>query len=108
MNVFQRLGRIVQLKLSRFEPEFPIPEHGPAVHVEDPPPKRDKAKHGSLHWAFEVLEVEEGASREEIRKAYLRLSRKYHPDNFAENAEKLQTANTLMAQINNAYDLLGG
>jgi DnaJ-domain-containing protein 1 len=107
MNSFQRLGRIVKSRLSRFEPESSVPEHGPVVHVEDPPPKRGKAKHGSRRWAFEVLEMEEGASREEIRKAYLRLSRKYHPDNFAGNSEKLQTANTLMAQINNAYDLLG-
>ncbi len=106
MNVFQRLGRIVRAKLSRFEPESTVPEPEPTVHIEDPPPKREKARHGSRRWAFEVLEVADGASQEEIRKAYLRLSRKYHPDNFVRDAEKLQTANTLMAQINNAYDLL--
>ena len=107
MNVLQRLRRIVKSRLSRFEPESLVPEPEPAVHIEDPPPKREKTKHGSRRWAFEVLEVDEGASKEEIRKAYLRLSRKYHPDNFVGDADKLKTANTLMAQINNAYDLLG-
>jgi DnaJ-domain-containing protein 1 len=107
MSVFQRLGRIVKSRLSRFEPESPVHAPEPIVHVEDHPPKREKAKHGSRRWAFEVLEVQEGASKEQIRKAYLRLSRKYHPDNFVGEAEKLKTANTLMAQINNAYDLLG-
>ena len=106
MNVFQRLGRIVRAKLSRddWEPsantistDEPLPHNSPTL----------PAKHGSRRWAFEVLEVEEGTSQEEIRKAYLRLSRKYHPDNFVGNAEKLKTANTLMAQINNAYELLG-
>ena len=106
MNVFQRLGRIVKSRLSRFEPEATVPEPEPTIHIEDPSPKRERAKHGSRRWAFEVLEVEEGASHEEIRKAYLRLSRKYHPDNFVGDTEKLKTANTLMAQINHAYDLL--
>ena len=108
MNVFQRLGRIVKSRLPRFEPESPVPEPEPTVHVEDPLPKRERAKHGTRRWAFEVLEVKEEASKEEVRKAYLRLSRKYHPDNFVGDAEKLQTANTLMAQINHANDLLGG
>ena len=106
MNFFQRLGRIVKSRLSRVEPESTVPKPEPTVHIEDPPPKRKTAKHGSCRWAFEVLEVNEGASQEEIRKAYLRLSRKYHPDNFVRNAEKLKTANTLMAQINHAYDVL--
>jgi hypothetical protein len=107
MNVFQRLGRIVKAKLPRFELEPPVPEPDPTVHTEEPSPKREAATHGTRRWAFELLEVEEEASKEEIRKAYLRLSRKYHPDNFFGEPEKLKTANTLMAQINNAYDLLG-
>ena len=107
MNVFQRLGRIVKSSLSRFDPESAIPEPHPAIHIKDPPPTRETAKHGTRRWAFELLEVAEEASQEEVRKAYLRLSRKYHPDNFVGDAEKLNTANTLMAQINNAYDRVG-
>ena len=45
MNVFQRLGRIVKSRLLRLEPESTIPEPDPAVYTEDPPPKRETAKH---------------------------------------------------------------
>ena len=106
MNIFQRLGRIVKSRLSRFEPGCTASEPDLTIHIEAPPPQREPPKHGTPRWAFEVLEVKDGASKEEVRKAYLRLSRQYHPDNFVGEAEKLQTANTLMAQINNAYDLL--
>lgn len=34
---------------------------------------------------YEVLGIKEGASEEEIRRAYKELARKYHPDKYANN-----------------------
>lgn len=52
--------------------------------------------------SFELLGVETGATREEIRAAYRRLARRWHPDRFAFGPER-DWANEKMAAINAAY-----
>ncbi len=55
---------------------------------------------------YQVLGVPRGASDEEIKKAYRNLARKYHPDNFAGNPEAAASAETVMKEINEAYDTI--
>jgi molecular chaperone DnaJ len=47
---------------------------------------------------YKVLGVSEGASQEEIRKAYLALVKKYHPD------ENLEDTTDIMQQIQQERD----
>lgn len=54
---------------------------------------------------YEVLGVRETASDEEIRKAYLELVKKYHPDRFTDASAK-ELANEKLTRINEAYDML--
>lgn len=54
---------------------------------------------------YRVLGVSENASPEEIRKAYLVLVKKYHPDRYAEGPLKDQ-ANEKLKEINQAYEIL--
>ncbi len=54
---------------------------------------------------YEVLGVSPNASQEEIRAAYLKLVKKYHPDRYQDSALKKQ-AEEKMKQINAAYDML--
>ena len=49
---------------------------------------------------YKILEVEEKASQQEIKKSYRTLSKKYHPDVNPEGAEKFK-------DIAEAYDTLG-
>ena len=56
--------------------------------------------------AFAILEVAPGVTPSELRSAYLRLCRRYHPDRFEHDAEKSRAANELLAEVNAAYELL--
>ena len=52
---------------------------------------------------YQILELEYGADFQEIKKAYKRLLKKYHPDLFINNQTKQQTALKLTKKINEAY-----
>ncbi|MBO4384191.1 MAG: J domain-containing protein [Clostridia bacterium] len=54
---------------------------------------------------YEVLGVSPSASNEEIREAYLKLVKKYHPDRYQDSDLKEQ-AEEKMKKINAAYDML--
>ncbi|MBQ5800707.1 MAG: J domain-containing protein [Clostridia bacterium] len=53
---------------------------------------------------YTVLGVPSDASDEEIKKAYHKLARKYHPDNYSSNPDFAELANEKMQEINEAYD----
>lgn len=52
---------------------------------------------------YKVLELEYGTDFKEIKKAYKRLLKKYHPDLFQNKPEKLKTAQEVTRRINEAY-----
>lgn len=54
---------------------------------------------------YEILGVREGASKEEIKKAYRELAKKYHPDQYGANPLK-DLAEEKMREINEAYEYL--
>ncbi len=54
---------------------------------------------------YEVLGVPENASDEEIKKAYRKLAKQYHPDNYTDNPLK-DLADEKMKEINDAYDTI--
>ena len=54
---------------------------------------------------YEVLGLKEGASIEEIKKAYRELVKKYHPDRYMDNPLS-DLAEEKLREINEAYDIL--
>jgi molecular chaperone DnaJ len=54
---------------------------------------------------YEVLEIKEGASKDEIKKAYKELVKKYHPDQYGNNPLR-DLAEEKLREINEAYDYL--
>jgi len=54
---------------------------------------------------YKVLGVNENATQEEIRAAYLQLVKKYHPDRYTDPDLKA-VANEKLVEINEAYEFL--
>lgn len=52
---------------------------------------------------YSILQIEEDASQEEIKQAYHRLARLFHPDNYNGSKELVEDQ---MARINEAYNVL--
>lgn len=52
---------------------------------------------------YEVLGIQKGASEDEIKKAYKKMARKYHPDL---NRDDPKTAEEKFKEVNEAYDVL--
>ena len=55
---------------------------------------------------YQVLEIEPGASPEEIKQAYKDLTKVWHPDRFSENPRLQQKAAEKLKRINAAYEFL--
>ena len=55
--------------------------------------------------AYEVLGISRGATDDEVKEAYRRLARKYHPDNYGDNPLS-DLAKEKMQEINEAYDAI--
>ena len=57
---------------------------------------------------YEILEVSESASAEQIRSAYLKMAREYHPDRVPEHLTKLRAdAEDKFKQVQGAWAVLG-
>ncbi len=54
---------------------------------------------------YEILEINKNASQEEIRSAYRKLVKKYHPDKYQGNP-LADLAEEKLQEINEAYDFL--
>lgn len=55
---------------------------------------------------YEVLGVTENATDEEVKTAYRRLVKKYHPDRYEHGSREQAAAAEKLKQINAAYDMI--
>ena len=59
----------------------------------------------ALNNPYEVLGIKEGASEDEIKKAYREMVKKYHPDQYQDNPLS-KLAEEKLREVNEAYDYL--
>ena len=58
----------------------------------------------STHWAYDILEIEQTISDEELKKAYRKMANKYHPDKVSHLGDEIrQKAKEKFQKINEAY-----
>ncbi|WP_243318723.1 J domain-containing protein [Geothrix paludis] len=88
------------------------PEAWPAAGAGRPGPKAGTGapgEGGRIAWikALALLGLEEGATKEEIRRAFHRISKVHHPDHYAAHGiEATHEAELAFRRIREAYDFL--
>jgi hypothetical protein len=60
----------------------------------------------NIHRCYEILELEPGASQDEIKQAYKDLAFVWHPDRYSHNSRLQQKAQDKLKEINYAYEFL--
>jgi len=88
-----RLFRVVQVRIAAREPEPWRP----------PPSAPAPAEPSPLAGYYANLELPDGASLEEVKAAWKRLMKQYHPDRHAQDPAKRAVANALCAELTHAY-----
>lgn len=59
-----------------------------------------------LESAWRLLEIDKGATLDEVRSAYRRLARHYHPRTLSKVADQAYAAQTLLDALTDAVELL--
>jgi DnaJ-domain-containing protein 1 len=70
------------------------------VYEKTPPPPSYSAEEMSY---YQALELQPGATFEQIKAAYKTMVKKYHPDRFPHEPDKQKTAMEITQRINIAY-----
>ena len=85
----------------------PDPHHTRASRNGDSDSKEEKAPFTGVKDPYIVLNVDRGASRKEIREAYLGLANQYHPDKVLHLGEEFkELAENRFKEIQSAYEAL--
>lgn len=107
MNTRRRIQRILRAKLAAaVAAATRVADDDVAAALDydlrDPPRRQD----ARLQESLAVLELQPGATVAQVKAAYKRLCKRYHPDRFAHDPRKAHLANELQAAINAAYAYL--
>lgn len=85
------------------KPEEPGPRPGPDGRPRRPAdPLEELAR--QLVRDYHNLEIKPGAPAAEVRAAYKKMIKQYHPDRFADDPAKQETATQISAKLNQSYD----
>ena len=113
--MFKRLIDIARANLNHFSDQR-AEEKNSTGSTEEPafdfdasePGRTDQPKqaHDPLARYYANLEISPGADREEVKTAWKRMMKKYHPDLHDSDPEKRKTADELTRQLTESYQIL--
>lgn len=87
--------------LGRPEPTWSERPHTGQTTEPRPPPTNEPPE---IQRYYANLELPLGASADEVKAAYRRLMRRYHPDRHAADPERARVANQVAQQLRTAYE----
>ena len=97
MDFFARIFRVLRAHTAASEPSDAYEHWRPPTTA--PAPAKDPVLAGY----YANLELPYGANLEEVKAAWKRLMKQYHPDRHAQDPAKREVANALCAQLTQAY-----
>ena len=97
MDLLGRIFRVVRAHTAASEPSDAY------EHWQPPEPAPTPAEDPVLARYYANLELPYGATLEEVKAAWKRLMKQYHPDRHAQDPAKREVANALCAQLTHAY-----
>ncbi len=65
---------------------------------------RNRGEMDHLREDYAILEVPFGAPFEQVKRAYKKMLRRYHPDRHSSDPEKLKLATEITTKINESYN----
>ena len=113
MSVFKRLGQILKSEIRDAIEGKKKNEGGESFHshradqAQDDETFSPASSSGENQKELEYyanLELSPGAKFEDVKSAYRRLLKAYHPDLHANDAEKAEVAEEITAKLNEAYE----
>lgn len=110
MGLFDRLGDVVKAEWGARFPQENKNASGatkrPQSAPNEPGPPRRRRAVADPDAAYRILEVPRGASLEEVREAYLQMSRRYHPRSHSRVPDQAHAAQTLLYALTDALEVL--
>ena len=101
MNIFKRIKNIVRSNIN-YKNEYNIDiDSYENIYYNDS--KNIETENDKEKEYYKILELEYNVGFSEIKKAYKKLLKKYHPDFFQNDSGKLKKAQEVTRQINEAY-----
>ena len=92
---------IAQMKAEMNSPGFKDSQKNQKVKNNKPETNKDK-----INRAYNILGLKPDASSEQIKQAYKKLVKKWHPDLFVNQPQELTKAKEKIRSINEAYGIL--
>ena len=103
MSIFDRLRRIIVSEIEHKKTKPETKNFG--NEYQESFSKSEPSPYSKIELEYYAnLEVNPGASFEEVRKSYKELAKKYHPDKFHNETEKSEVADQILKKINEAYN----
>lgn len=97
----EKYARYQQYQQKRYEQFYQQYAYGQNNHHSSSTNNKSTQSAEARYYAY--LELPPGASFEDIRKAYKKLMKQYHPDRFYQDEKKRQIAEEVCRKLNEAY-----